>query len=68
MIELTQNRFHAHKKELADISRENNVDIGVAIAMLAHKLGFQDWGQESMELKEYLAELDEESYVQYFAG
>ena len=67
MIELTQTRFHAHKKELADISRENNVDIGVAMAMLAHKLGFQDWGQESMELKAYLADLDEERYVQYFA-
>ena len=67
-MELKNNRFAQHKWELAEISREQDVDIDTAITLLAQKLGFQDWGRESMEFKTFLADLGGENYEAYFAG
>ena len=67
MKELTNNRFHEMRKDLARISREKNVDIDVAISILAQEKGLKDWGKESMDFKVFLAGMDGEDYKAYFA-
>lgn len=58
MKELNNNRFHEMRKDLARISRERNVDIDVAISILAQEKGLKDWGKESMDFKAFLAGMD----------
>lgn len=66
MKELNNNRFHEMRKDLARISRERNVDIDVAISILAQERGLKDWGKESMDFKAFLAGMDGEDYKAYF--
>ena len=66
MKELNNNRFHEMRKDLARISRERNVDIDVAISILAQEKGLKDWGKESMDFKAFLAGIDGEDYKAYF--
>ena len=66
MKELNNNRFHEMRKDLARISRERNVDIDVAISILAQEKGLTDWGKESMDFKAFLAGMDGEDYKTYF--
>ena len=54
------------RKDLARISRERNVDIDVAISILAQEKGLKDWGKESMDFKAFLAGMDGEDYKAYF--
>ena len=65
MKELNNNRFHEMRKDLARISRERNVDIDVAISILAQEKGLKDWGKESMDFKAFLAGMDGEDYKAY---
>lgn len=67
MKELKNNRFHEARKELDRISKERKMDIDTAISILAQEKGFQDWGKESMEFKQFLADLGGENYEAYFA-
>lgn len=67
MKELKNNRFHEARKELDRISKERKMDIDTAISILAQEKGFQDWGKESMEFKQFLAGMDGQDYKAYFA-
>ena len=68
MKELKNNRFHEKRGELAAISKQKNVDIDTAISILAQEQGFEDWGEEAMEFKRFLADLGGENYEAYFAS
>ena len=51
------NIFHKHRHEIAEISRNEGVDVGVATSMLRHQ---KEWG------KEYDADKDEfDRYLTY---
>ena len=64
---MKNNRFAQHKKEIDRISREQKVDIGVAVSMLAQEMGWQDWGDESMEFCKFVNDLEPEARAAYFA-
>ena len=64
---MENNRFHCYRKEVGRLSREEQVDIGVAVAMLARQMDWQDWGDESMEFYRYVNDMEPEARAAYFA-
>ena len=64
---MENNRFHEHRHEIGRISRENGVDIGVAVSMLAKEKGFKDWGEEAMDFYVYVNHMPAEDRAAYFA-
>ena len=64
---MENNRFHRYRKEVGRLSREEQVDIGVAVAMLARQMDSQDWGDESMEFCRYVNDMEPEARAAYFA-
>lgn len=57
--EILTNRFHLHRKEIARISEELDMDTNLASYEFAHRMGW-DVGADGAELEEYQAWL---SYV-----
>lgn len=72
---MENNRYAQHRKEIDRISREENVDIGVACAMLRDRLGwtFEGPDKELTEFTEHVNELSRKSdkdhnfVAEYFA-
>ena len=68
---MENNRYAQHKKEIDRISRERNVDIGVACAMLRDQMGwtFQDGKDtEITEFTDYVAGMAPDDREKYFKG
>lgn len=69
------NIFHKHRQEIAEISKNKGVDLGVAAGVLRHEKG---WGEETdadkAEFDAYLAHITMTSHEQdnkvkrYFEG
>ena len=67
---MENNRYHINRKEIDRISREENVDIGVACAMLRDRMGwhFEDGKDtEITEFTAYVADMAPEDRAAYFA-
>lgn len=72
---MENNRYAQHRKEIDRISREENVDIGVACAKLRDRLGwtFEGPDKELTEFTGYINELSRKSdkdhnfVAEYFA-
>ena len=63
---MENNRFYEHRQEIAKISNEQGVDIGVAVSILAKEQGFKDWGEEAMDFYIYVNHLTPEDRVEFF--
>lgn len=72
---MENNRYAQHRKEIKEISERENVDIGVACAMLRDKMGwtFDGPDKELTEFTGYINELSRKSdgghnlVAEYFA-
>ncbi len=63
---MEHNRFYEHRQEIAKISNEQGVDIGVAVSILAKEQGLKDWGEEAMAFYVYINALTPEDRVEFF--
>lgn len=63
---MEKNRFYEHRQEIGRISREQGVDIGVAVSILAKEQGLKDWGEEAMDFYVYVNNLTPEDRVEFF--
>ena len=63
---MENNRFYEHRQEIAKISNEQGVDIGVAVSILAKEHGLKDWGEEAMDFYIYVNHLTPEDRVEFF--
>ena len=67
---MENNRYAQHKKEIDRISMEQNVDVGVACAILRDQMGwkFQDGKDtEITEFTAYVNDMSAEERAAYFA-
>ena len=65
---MEKNRFYEHRQEIGRISREQGVDIGVAVSILAKEQGLKDWGEEAMAFYTHVNKLPAEERAAFFAG
>lgn len=63
---MENNRFYEHRQDIAKISNEQGVDIGVAVSILAKEQGLKDWGDEAMDFYVYVNHLTPENRVEFF--
>lgn len=63
---MEHNRFYEHRQEIAKISNEQGVDIGVAVSILAKELELKDWGEEAMAFYVHVNQLTSEDRVEFF--
>ena len=56
---MEKNRYAQHKHEIDRISREENVDIGVACAMLRDKMGWEFPEGKDAEITEFTGYINE---------
>ena len=64
---MENNRFHQFRHEIARISGEKDVDIGVAVSMLAQEKGWEDWGEEAKAFSVYVNQMPAEDRADYFS-
>lgn len=63
---MKENRFEMFKKEIAKISEEKGVDIGVAVSILAHEKNMTEWGDEAMDFYVKVNKMSPEERKEYF--
>ena len=69
---MENNRYAQHKREIKEISERENVDIGVACAMLRDKMGWtfketEGIDKEITEFGRFINKMDGEEVNKYFA-
>ena len=67
---MENNRYAQHRKEIREISERENVDIGVACAVLRDRMGwtFEDGiDKEITEFCRFINQMDGEEVKKYFA-
>ena len=69
---MENNRYAQHRKEIKEISERENVDIGVACAMLRDRMGwtFEETDcidKEITEFCRFINQMDGEEVKKYFA-
>jgi len=65
---MKNNRFAHNRLEIAQISQREQVDISVAMAILAKEKGWKDYGEESLAFKRFVHNIPAEKRAAYFAG
>ena len=65
---MENNRFAQNKTRIAEISCQKDVDISVAMAILAHENGWKDYGEESMAFLRYVNGMPADERAAYFQG
>lgn len=64
---MENNRFHQHRLDIGKISKEQNVDIGVAANILAREKEWSDFGEESMAFYRFVNDMDPREREKYFS-
>ena len=66
---MENNRYAQHKREIKEISERENVDIGVACAILRHDKGweFPEGDKEITAFTAFVHQMDGEEVKKYFA-